>query len=422
MLEQYYVKPRTVDEIRAAWIGEPVEKYVGWLAERGYTARTVLSRVPILMRFGQFATDRGATTWEELPGHVEPFVSEWVVKRASSRASATRRKELAKEIRGPVEQLLRLILPGYLGSGRARKPANPFENSAPDFFEHLREEKGLKESTVRAYQHYLRGFAVYLQRIGLTDLGHLSPTVLSAFMAEYGGRVGWSSLRNCCGALRVFLRYLYREGALPRDLGELLEPPLAFRLSGVPRSISWEDVQRVLATVDRRTPVGRRDYAILLLLVTYGLRADEVASLTLDHIDWRNDRLRIPGRKAGHSTAYPLSSAVGEAIIDYLEHGRPQTPHRHVFLRSSAPVAPIGPAAVSSCAGKYLRRARVQVPRPGAHTLRHACVQRLVDADFTLKTIGDYVGHRSPSSTQIYSKVAIEALRQVAMGDGEEVL
>jgi integrase len=174
--------------------------------------------------------------------------------------------------------------------------------------------------------------------------------------------------------------------------------------------------------VDRRTQTGKRDYAILLLLVTYGLRAHEVAALTLDDLDWSNSRMRVPERKAGHSTAYPLSTIVGEAILDYLENGRPQTPDRHVFFRSAAPCAPIGHAAISTRAGHYLRKAGIQVPRPGSHTLRHTCVQRLVDADFSFKTIGDYIGHRSPASTQIYTKVAVEALRQIALGDGEEVL
>lgn len=422
MLEQYYVKPATVDGVRASWIGEPVERYVAWLAGRGYAARTVLHRVPILVRFGQYAADRGAKRWEELPAQVEPFVSECVVMRAPRKASAARRREIGKEVRGPVEQMLRLIVLGYVGSGRSHKPTNPFQDRAPNFFEYLRQEKGLRDTTVSNYLHHLRRFAAYLQRIGLTDIAHLSPTVLSGFVAEYGRTVGWADLRNCCGQLRVFVRYLFREGVLPRDLSDAIETPQRFRLSGIPRSISWDAVQRVLAGVDRRSPIGKRDYAILLLLVTYGLRGYEVAGLTLDHIDWRNERLRIPERKAGHSTAYPLSSIVGDAILDYLKHGRPQTKHRRVFLRSVAPVVPIGAAAVSSCAGNYLRRAGVKVPRPGSHTLRHSCVQRLVDADFTLKTIGDYIGHRSPSSTQIYSKVAIEALRQVAIGDGEEVL
>lgn len=422
MLEHYYVRPDTVDRVRTSWIGEPVEKYVAWLAARGFSSRTILRRVPILVRFGQFAWDRGARGWDELPDHVEPFVRGWVLERAPRKASAARRKKLSEEVRAPVEQMLRLIVPDYVGSGRTRKPANPFEDGAPHFFDYLKDEKGLRPETLRHYRHHLHRFATYLRRIGLTNLAHLSPAVLSGFVAEYGRTVAWSSLRNCCGALRVFVRYLHREGVLAKDVSAAIEAPQSFRLSGIPRSISWEEVQRVLAGVDRRTPTGKRDYAILLLLVTYGLRAREVADLCLDDIDWRNDRLRISARKAGHSTAYPLSSVVGEAILDYLKHGRSQSKHRHVFLRSQAPVAPIGHAAVSSRAGHYLRRAGVQVPRPGSHTLRHTCVQRLVDADFTLKTIGDYVGHRSPSSTQIYSKVAIEALRQVALGDGEEVL
>jgi integrase len=222
--------------------------------------------------------------------------------------------------------------------------------------------------------------------------------------------------------LRVFLRYLHREKVLKKDLSPAIEHPQTYRLSGIPRSISWDDVRRVLEIIDRRTPTGRRDYAILLLLVTYGLRAREVAALTLDDIDWRNDRLRVPERKAGHSTAYPLSPVVGDAILDYLKNGRPETQDHRVFFRAMAPQTPIGEAAISARCGYYLRKVGIQIPRPGSHTLRHTCVQRLVDADFSLKTIGDYVGHSSPASTQIYSKVAIEALRQVAMGDGEEVL
>jgi integrase/recombinase XerD len=178
----------------------------------------------------------------------------------------------------------------------------------------------------------------------------------------------------------------------------------------------------VLAGVDRRTAAGRRDYAILLLLVTYGLRGREIAALTLDDIDWKRDRLAIPERKAGHSTAFPLSAVAGEALVDYLRNGRPATGDRHVFFRAAAPRRPVGAAAVSAIARRHLLRAGVDVPRPGSHTLRHSAVQRLVDADFDLKTIGDFIGHRSARSTEVYAKVAVEALREVALGDGEEVL
>jgi integrase/recombinase XerD len=220
----------------------------------------------------------------------------------------------------------------------------------------------------------------------------------------------------------VFLRYAHREGVVAVDLSGVMEWPQVYRLSSIPRSITWEEVGRVLAGVDRRTPCGKRDWAILMLLVTYGLRSREVAALTLDDIDWKRERLAVPERKAGHSTAFPLTGSVGEALVEYLRHGRPQTASRRVFFRALAPIEPIGHAAVSARAAHYLRRAGIEALRPGSHTLRHTCVQRLVDADFALKTIGDFVGHRSARSTEIYAKVAVEQLRQVALGDGEEVL
>jgi integrase/recombinase XerD len=152
------------------------------------------------------------------------------------------------------------------------------------------------------------------------------------------------------------------------------------------------------------------------------LRAREVAALTLDDIDWKRERLAVPERKAGHSTAFPLSTVVGEALVEYLRNGRPETDDRHVFFRAAAPRQPIGAAAVSSIARARIVAAGIDVPRPGSHTLRHSAVQRLVDADVDLKTIGDFIGHRSTRSTEVYAKVAVEALREVAMGDGEMVL
>jgi len=329
---------------------------------------------------------------------------------------------MAKEVRGPVEQMLKLVVPGFTGSGRPHHPL-PFAAALPGFFDFLVSERGLRHASVRHYQFHLDRFEAYLGRVGVQQLRELSPTLLSAFVAERSGSgLAKTTVRGCCGVLRVFLRYAYREGVLQRDLSGTVEWPQVYRLSSIPRSISWEEVGKVLATVDGRTPSGKRDYAILLLLVTYGLRAREVAALTLDDIDWKRERLAVPERKAGHSTACPLSKSVGKALVDYLQHGRPESMDRHVFFRAVAPLRPIGSAAISACARSYLVRAGIDAPRRGSHTLRHTLVQRLVDSDFSLKTIGDFVGHRSPASTQIYSKVAVESLRQVALGDGEQVL
>jgi len=421
MLERYFIKPQTVDRIRDLWLGPEIERYVVWLSEQGYADRTVLRRVPLLARFAEFAQLRGAAAVEDLPSHVEAFVTEWLGRWRPVRCGEST-PEMAKEVRGPIEHMLELVVPGFKGTGRPQLK-DPFVETLPGFFEHLVSERGLRPATIHHYRHHLHRFAAYLVRVGVSHLGEVSATLLSAFVAERAATgMARTSIRDGCGVLRVFLRYAHREGLLASDLSRAVEWPQAYRLSTIPRSISWGEVGKVLDAVDRRTPLGRRDYAILLLLVTYGLRSREIAALVLDDIDWRRERLTIPERKAGHSSAFPLSTSVGEALADYLQHGRPQTTDRHVFFRSVAPCQPIGAAAISARATHYLRKAGVDVVRPGSHTLRHTCVQRLVDANFALKTIGDFVGHRSAASTKIYAKVAVESLRQVALGDGEEVL
>lgn len=139
----------------------------------------------------------------------------------------------------------------------------------------------------------------------------------------------------------------------------------------------------------------------------------ERANLSVRHFNKRFARLTL---------GYPLAPIVGQAIVDYLKHGRPQKADRHIFYRVVAPYSPMTYCAISGRASYYLHKAGVPVPRPGSHTLRHTCVQRLIDAHFPLKTIGDYVGHASPESTAIYAKVSLENLREVALGDGEEVV
>lgn len=384
-------------------------------------ARTVWHRVPILVEFGEFARARGAVALEGMPVHVDTFVARWAAKQHRRHPRGDEHR-VGREVRGPIEQLLELVVAGFGGSGRPHRRA-PFADAVPGFFEHLADDRGLRPASIDAYRHHLDRFEDYLARVGVKELTELSSTVLAAFVAERrAAGLAKTTVRQTCGVLRVFLRYAHREGVLRQDLSETVEWPQVYRLSDVPRSISWTEVERVLAGVDRRTPCGKRDYAILLLLVSYGLRGREIAALTLDDIDWKRERLAVPERKAGHSTAFPLSAVVGAALVDYLRHARPDRSDRHVFFRTVAPVEPIGAAAVCSRARYYLLKAGIEVPRPGSHTLRHTCVQRLVDADFPLKTIGDFVGHRSPASTQIYGKVAIEPLRRVALGDGEEVL
>jgi site-specific recombinase XerD len=421
MLERHFARPKTWDRIRASWIGPAIEQYVDWLAERHNARSTIYRRVPVLEAFGIFAKERGASSLSELPQHVDAFVEQRLRERGGRHASKIKLRRICHATRIPVEQLLRLTVYGFVGARRPSVPL-PLLREVPGFFPFLRDERGLSSESLRHYAHYLRSFERYLARIRFAHLGDVTPLVLTAFVTESAKTLAPASMLSLVTTLRTLLRFMHREGVIDTDISRTVEGPLIYRDAGLPRSIAWADVSRVLATVDRRSALGKRDYAILLLLVSYGLRAGEVARLALDDIDWRQGRLRVSARKAGNSTSYPISDAVGEAIAAYLKGARPSSSHRQVFVSTAPPFVPATVSVISQCAKRYLRAAGVSVPRPGSHTFRHTCVQRLVDVGMPFKTIGDYVGHRSPQSTRVYGKVAVESLREVALGDGEGVL
>jgi site-specific recombinase XerD len=417
MVEQLFA-PAKVERIRRSWLGTSIERYIEWLVERQYSRKSTDDRVPVLIHFGEFARRRGARRIEDLPSHVDAFVSHWVGRVGRQGPGA--RRCAAQKARAFVEQMVRLVVAGFRG-GRWPKLEWPFRAAAPGFPAHLRDERGLSPQTIWLYGHYLRQLEAYMTEMGL-GLVDLSPGRLSDFMVEISKRVGRGSMVCCTGVLRTFLRFAEREGLVAGNLARSVDRPRIYRLARVPRSISWADAARLLERVDRTRAVGKRDHAILLLLVVYGLRAREVAALTLDDVDWSRERVQIPQRKGGHSHLYPLSAPVGEALLEYLRFARPRSSDRHVFLQVKAPYTALRFIDVSRRASHHLRQAGIVVPRAGSHTLRHTCVQRLVDAGFSLKAIGDFVGHRVPESTQIYAKVAIEALREVARDRGEAAL
>lgn len=182
MLEQFFVRPDTVDRIRASWIGAAIEQYVLWLCERGSGRATVARRVPILLRFGEFAAGKGAKALEELPAHVTAFVEEGARAREWRPVSDKARKNWADATRNVVFQMLQLALPETFTRSRPdAADREPFGTTVPGFIPYLRNERGLSEHSVKFYKSHLRPFEGYLARIGLSDLASISPVVLSGF-------------------------------------------------------------------------------------------------------------------------------------------------------------------------------------------------------------------------------------------------
>jgi hypothetical protein len=305
MLEHCFVRQETLDRIRSSWLGPAVERYAAWLCQRGYRVGTLATRVSILREFGTFAQTHGAQGYEELPTHLEPFLQFWIHRPHPRRAPGSP-LSVARHARVAIEQMLRVTVPGFVGRPRRQAVREPFANRAPGFSTYLRHERGLRDTTLGLYDEHLRAFAAYLIDLGQEDLRELTSSVVSGFLTERSEGLSRSTLRTRCAVLRVFLRYLYRERLITRDLSLIVEAAPCYRLAHLPRSITTEDVQKLLDSVDRQTVMGRRDYAMLLLLVTYGLRAREVAALTLDDIEWGHDRLRAT---TGVTYAAPLLRA-----------------------------------------------------------------------------------------------------------------
>jgi integrase/recombinase XerD len=244
VLNRYFIRPTTIDRIRASWIGDAIERYVFWLGKQEYAARNVFIRVPILVRFGEFAKEAGAKRCEELPSHVESFVETWL-RRQRREYSELQRQAAARVVRNPIQQLLRLVLPNY-DDGQTGLP-DPFADAVPGFFGFLRRERGLRETTLVQYRHYLGQLQEYLHRVGRPLSSDLSLTTVSAFITERGTGIDKRSVQSLCSILKVFFRYLSRVGFMTRDLAKAIESPRRYsfstcraRLAGGKRRRCWK--------------------------------------------------------------------------------------------------------------------------------------------------------------------------------------
>ena len=253
---------------------------------------------------------------------------------------------------------------------------------------------------------------------------------LDTFLCAVGPRQSRASLQHVVGHLRAFLRFLASAGEIPTGLDTQIDTPRVYRGEQLPRALPWDTVRALLQSIDRSSPLGRRDYAIFLLMATYGLRACEVVTLTIDDVEWRAGRLRIPQRKTRGSLWLPLTDEVGTALLDYLRHGRPalnvrrqRVPfrggpprsYRELFLRCRTPTGVLKPTAVTEAFQAWSKRSGLAIPFQGAHCVRHSYAVHLLRSGLSLKTIGDLLGHRTLESTCVYLRLAVDDLRDVAL-------
>ena len=293
--------------------------------------------------------------------------------------------------------------------------SSPKQELLQEYLDHLKYERHFAETTIHTHRKYLTPVLEELGAAPVKALHKLTPEKILALFTNHVRDLEMSSRRNVRGVLRSFLRFGQQKGYLERDLAEVVPQIRRYRMSDVPRGVSDEDARKTLEGIDRTTPVGRRDFAMIQLLYTYGVRGGQLRALRLEDIRWRESRIRFPACKRGKEVLEPLSEEVGESLLDYLRDGRPRALYPEVFLTVHPPYRPLRAAArLSTIVAERMRQAGVSQPK-GSHAFRHGFATRMLQHGQTIKTIADLLGHRNINTTFIYTKVDIETLRQLPL-------
>jgi integrase/recombinase XerD len=308
---------------------------------------------------------------------------------------------------------LGIAVPAWAPVRRGLAPGDPVCRA---FAAHQRQHRGLTQRSLLKQLHHARAWRAFLdwrrQTVAAAELRDVD-----AFVTACAQRYARTTVADICSSLRAFLRFLHASGRRHDDLAASVVAPLVRCGARPPRALPWADVRRLLGGVDQSTRVGRRDFALLLIMATYGMGAGEVTALALDDIDWRAGTLRVHRPKTGTPIVVPLLPPVAHALVRYLRHGRPRvTPARQVFVRMRAPYTALtSSSAVRHIIVTHARDAGISAPYLGSHVLRHSHATQQINTGAPVKVVADILGHRRPESTSAYARVALERLRELAL-------
>jgi integrase/recombinase XerD len=383
--------------------GPVLDNFVQWLhEERGYTLATTsayLNGVPEVVRCLQSRriADLTELTLQDLRAAHRCFLGRDPAARDAARA---------------LEQFLRAE--GAVSEGAALNPSST-ENEVEGFATYLCEARGLSKVTIREHRKRLRTFLGFLRfDCNPSRLQQLGPGDINAFVCQCARTNSPLSLQHIVVTLRAFLRWRHARGLLAEPLHQQIDTPRVYRGERLPRAIPWEQVQALLASIVREGRGGHRDFTLLYLAAAYGLRSGELVALRLDDIDWQARTLRVMQTKTRQPLLLPLTDEAATVLIDYLCKGRPQSPHRELFLHSTAPRCPLQSTAVREVLVRRIQSSGLDLPAFGGHVLRHSFALRLMQQGVALKGIGDTLGHRDIESTSVYLRLAVDDLREAA--------
>jgi len=282
-----------------------------------------------------------------------------------------------------------------------------------EYLDFLCKHRGITKGTIRFRRNDVISFLQSLSlQNDLEDIGKVSAKQIYDYIIKTVKLMTRPSRRHLVASIRSFLKFAHLKGYIQRDLTEAVPVIGTPKLGNVPRGISWESVEKLLAAPNRETHIGRRIYAVLKLLATYGVRIGQVTKLRLQDINWREGSIHFQPSKWGNPLCLPLYPEVADALLAYIRETRGKSPYPEVFLTLYKP-RPLGSGGSFSSSMKTCFRS-AGIAAKGAHAIRHAFATRLMEHDTPIKTIADLLGHKSISTTFIYTKVDLKHLRLLA--------
>jgi integrase/recombinase XerD len=375
------------------------------LSTQGYARTSISPRTRLVADFSRWLKKKNVTGEEITPDHADRYLGTRAGYLRPAGGDASTLKRLLELLRKE----------GLIEQQTAPTGSTPAQCLLDEYASYLRRERELMDQALRNYLRFARCFLT--ERFGSRPprLSLLNAADVVRFVQHQAARQSPKTAKLVTTALRSFLRYARYRGYVTIDLAAAVPTAANWSMAPIPRSISPDHAQRILAHCARESTAGCRDYAILLLLARLGLRANEVAFLELEDINWEAGCLSVRG-KGGHRSVLPLATDVGEAIAAYLQVGRPASASRYVFLRAKAPIRGFTIAeAVGLVVRRAFARAGIDSSRRGAHQFRHALACQMLRKGASLLEIGEILRHRSPQTTAMYAKVDLDSLRPLAL-------
>jgi len=402
MLEKFYTYPFAAPRLRSSPLGPWLDSFVVQLSDLGYTPWSCRSNVVLAADLGRWMADRNVLVGSLDEAAIDAYLEHRVTQLERRRAASG------------------LMLAHLRTEGVTPPPSACPDSSAigvhgQRYAAYMCKERGAAKGTIEGYVAVVSEFLERRFGTGQVDLAALTASDVGKYLVERAPGLSPKRVAYLASALRSFLRFLFILGDTATDLSTAALMAQTRHRPAVDRYLSPEDVGKLLDSCDPSTPAGRRNRAILLLLVRLGLRAAEVAALELGDIRWRSGEIVVRG-KGDVVDRLPLLFEVGEALTLYLKNDRTaDAPTRRVFLRLCAPVRELGGrGAISTIVRVALKQAGLEPPARGAHLLRHTLGTQMIRSGASMAEIAEVLRHRSPSSTAIYAKVDIEALRSIA--------